>query len=870
MGAMGLDFLFATDHASSSSQIVDADLPPVNKIPEIAHSHDDRLLESDVKFTTGILRDMNEERFAFCHDLIYGDRGVNNEASWRAGNFQFPQNYRSYGILPQIFLGGEVDAVPELSVSTVQANTVAGSDGKFKVSIPYGNGLRFDLGTLCTPQGCDDPRNLLDQVDGDTYLVRDFQGISSFEYFGREHMVYFPNSSNRIVGAETTFIPSYTSRFGGATRRLDSASVPSGNPIPPLLPEIERKGVAFVAHHLNASGGANGPGGPPWTDAMLLKAFRSPAVLGLEFWNENSRNRTPVCSHDFCANDNRFGGYEEGYQREETLKADSNNPLEAFVANVEYLFGFDPLPDKFHNIALPLEEVRRGFITGDSNGGLFELSVFDPLTGRWQEELHEIEHALHHGAYDWDMLNLRGLDFEKNQELPWLAPGEPRRMFMAGGSDAHGDLNYRRAGYFLGTDDANDAALGKPRNLVFVGNPLGSVVYSHGPVAEDPTRSGGADKRTGLSIRSAAAPTDGDEPTSVDPAPDSPVVQPDDPLNDPPMDGEPVADRPYVPPFSKIPVDDIRANLNGLEIRAHSQEQVVTALRRGQFCVTDGPIIRVAIDLNGNNQIDDSDLQMGGVHRLTYDDALNGLPSRSDTVTLLTEVVSTREFGPIMDIDVYVGAHPSPNHVNPSEPVEPRIYAPYFHGPGGFKDDAEHSPTTLYDSNGRTYYRQKDNYWRGESAGDNVTWNYTSGEPFSYTYTLVTTLHLNNYEVGKGVPADRFFVRAYAQTAPIDNPEPVSSRYAYSNPIWIIRQPSLIGLSHIAERGLKSPSSSANDALAPTLRAVRNAKGELVLHFTGTCMFSPRLGEPFKDIPGAVSPYVVPAEQRAGFFRVRR
>ena len=65
MGALGLDFVFAVDHASSSEQIIDADLPPVGVIPEIAHSQGDKLTEANARLTGGTLRDMSAERFAF-------------------------------------------------------------------------------------------------------------------------------------------------------------------------------------------------------------------------------------------------------------------------------------------------------------------------------------------------------------------------------------------------------------------------------------------------------------------------------------------------------------------------------------------------------------------------------------------------------------------------------------------------------------------------------------------------------------------------------------------------------------------------------------------------------------------------------------
>ena len=87
---------------------------------------------------------------------------------------------------------------------------------------------------------------------------------------------------------------------------------------------------------------------------------------------------------------------------------------------------------------------------------------------RW-ERVNEWDqfYALHHGAAAWDQMNLWGIN--PNAPPARLAPGVPRRSFMAGGSDAHGDLNFRREGAITGWDNAVDTALGKPRNLVYVG-----------------------------------------------------------------------------------------------------------------------------------------------------------------------------------------------------------------------------------------------------------------------------------------------------------------------------------------------------------------------------------------------------------------
>ena len=134
---------------------------------------------------------------------------------------------------------------------------------------------------------------------------------------------------------------------------------------------------------------------------------------------------------------------------------------------------------------MALPEVRHGFVSGNSAGGLFELKSFSLPDERWESASYGTEHALHHGAFDWDKLNLLGLDFEGRPALSWLDANEPRRVLMGGGSDAHGDFNHRRAGYFLGTDDANDTAIGKPRNLVLAGNPEGPIIYDARPINEN-------------------------------------------------------------------------------------------------------------------------------------------------------------------------------------------------------------------------------------------------------------------------------------------------------------------------------------------------------------------------------------------------
>jgi hypothetical protein len=79
--------------------------------------------------------------------------------------------------------------------------------------------------------------------------------------------------------------------------------------------------------------------------------------------------------------------------------------------------------------------------------------------------------------------------------------------------------------------------------------------------------------------------------------------------------------------------------------KRYSNSEVITAFRAGRFSVTDGPAIRIAVDKNRNGKIDDTDFPMGST--FTF------LPG--EHIPLLVEWFSTPEFGPIEQIDVYVG-----------------------------------------------------------------------------------------------------------------------------------------------------------------------------------------------------------------------
>ena len=100
---------------------------------------------------------------------------------------------------------------------------------------------------------------------------------------------------------------------------------------------------------------------------------------------------------------------------------------------------------------------------------------------------------IYHGTVTLDAYLRKGLDPIATADLSWLSSGQPRRWFLSGGSDAHGDFNYRRRGRpatVTGTGGiprpipwserpVSDGGIGKPRNLVLTdapnGNPIADV-----------------------------------------------------------------------------------------------------------------------------------------------------------------------------------------------------------------------------------------------------------------------------------------------------------------------------------------------------------------------------------------------------------
>ncbi|MCH9646867.1 MAG: hypothetical protein K0U98_01440 [Deltaproteobacteria bacterium] len=439
MGAMGLDFALATEHASDSEQVIDADISAGLGWNNLVY----------VRKKGDTLRDMNRRRFAVAHGLIQGADGVNAEAALEAAG-SLPQNVLGHGVIPQLLLGGEIDAIPEVA------------PGQADQYITYGNGLRYNPSHyLCKgwhgelwAENCD-TSNLWEVATGGV-LVKDAQGLNEYHY-GREHMVYMPTNSSLeqpdgFGGTESAFVSSQTGEFGGAQRRLSRAHLGKQA----LLPEVSRKGFAFLAHPLNAPRpGSEGPDGVPWSEHMLSIAFESPGILGLQMWNENSRRSSSVHS---SANYSGGPAMQIGYSRLEGLGA--------------------PKPSR---------TFRSGFAT---NSGLFDLAPWDPESGEWDKHSKKrVARGLQESSFTWDKMLHWGLDPIKRGQISWLQPGEPRRWLMAGGSDAHGDLNYHRSGYFNGTTHATDGAIGSPRNLVFLGAGAGTEVPVPGvPDGQYPVR----------------------------------------------------------------------------------------------------------------------------------------------------------------------------------------------------------------------------------------------------------------------------------------------------------------------------------------------------------------------------------------------
>jgi hypothetical protein len=578
MRAMGLDFLFATDHASASADGQTTDIDEIfvripDDIPYVpsfldGYVHDWLQGKAD-KLPIGAqtrreaARDMSAKRFQALRALLNDPPGVK-----ALGAVEFPTGANAEVMrLPgrrqpaRIFLGGEVDVIPEMSPGERASGHIV-----------YGNGRTYGWKSACTLMPeilekmrekttasiCEVPDELAELApEGGRYLVGDLQGLGEdHSYKARQHFVHLPVDGTR----DDAFVASHTSLFGGATRRLRY-----------VIDEdytAAAKGYAFLAHPVEAESG-NGLGrlGPdivPYSDVQLRTAFESPYMLGLELWNGDAHLQS------WRTTPGEFQGF----------------PLQAF-----------------------------------DQGPSFTRWLWRRWSGPQPTRTYT---DLHDGLAAWDKMLLWGMRPSQTTSLSWLAAGEPRRVFVAGGSDAHGDLNYRRQGS-TGLSAVLDTAIGKPRNLVYVG-----------------------------------------------------------------------LERPET-------VSDPDGNSYGVV----GQGQVTTALASGNFAVTDGPALRIAMDVNGNGIIDPADVPMGGVAHGAF---------RGTYVPFVVEWKSTEEFGPVASLDLYVGV------VNDASDAG-LVYAGDVYGP---EDHGVHSsstksgavsPNPYLDSNGGLHYELQDGYMLDPTGG---------------------------------------------------------------------------------------------------------------------------------------------------------
>jgi hypothetical protein len=527
LGATGFDFVFATDHASDGEQVD-------GKVGGSAEA-----------------RDLNQPRFGAAKGILYGPDGVNQLIASEAARIGFAR-VKSAGILPQVYMGEELDAWPEMSAKEYADGKVYYGDLGL-----FGGGLKYDW--LSKQRGfvscvgtssfgaCKAKYAVPASPAKQTYLLFDDQGVpfsqeidnyiaplGSVLNYGnwipgsvkphpsRQHIVYFPLDAGLSIKG---WISSETGDFGGASKRLQQ-----------LVGEIEANGFAFLAHPVEDAepGSISGPDVVPYSDVALTRAWSSPAILGLQFWNENDRYRS------------------EPKELDPTVVAETKTVSEGIVTSVSYTYRW-PFPGTF----------PEGSPWHWQQAGQLDRAVMASTFNK-----------LHHGAAAWDRYLRKGVDPQQTASLTWLTKGEPRKWFMAGGSDSHGDWNYRRYGrpnisnrwsdYPVG-----DTAIGNPRNLVSM------------KVAQSPQTAGAA--------VDAAIPANGP--------------------------------------------------------RRYANREVIDAFRAGRFSVTDGPAIRIAVDKNRNGEIDDGDFQMGST--------VHFFPG--EHIPLLVEWYSTPEFGPIDQIDIYVG-----------------------------------------------------------------------------------------------------------------------------------------------------------------------------------------------------------------------
>ncbi|MCG8459451.1 MAG: hypothetical protein MI919_24500, partial [Holophagales bacterium] len=325
MNALGLDFAFATDHTNNNRQIgwakIDIDLDLVLDLPP---------LDVDISLETHYygLGDMSAQRWENHWHLLNGIDG--NPFTGEAGAnladqaLSYPRMRTPQQLaLPQLFLGGEVDIVPEILAGREHSGMVSGAvmelanicrdlPEDYEVA-----GISLNLKALVArlsswealecgsdpgSSACDficGVEDLLVPTGEGTMKIRDIQNLGLG--FARQHLIHLPRSS----ADSRAEVLGNTSDLGGASLRLKD-----------LIEEefgIGQKGYFFMAHPTNFARGSGlsrlGPDIIPFSEIELRQAFDSEYFLGLQGWNSNKRLASKL--HEGDASDDLHDQYHD-------------------------------------------------------------------------------------------------------------------------------------------------------------------------------------------------------------------------------------------------------------------------------------------------------------------------------------------------------------------------------------------------------------------------------------------------------------------------------------------------------------------------------------------------------------------------------